>query len=68
MKTLKEFIGKKIAFHYSDYDKKIMRLPKDYVEIFIGDRIVKEDGTYLLYNDQYQWVDLDYAIKHEINK
>jgi len=68
MKALKEFIGKKIEFHYSDNDKKIMRLPKDYVEIFIGERIVKEDGTYLLYNDQDQYVDLDYAIKHEINK
>ena len=35
MEALKEFIGKKIEFHYSDNDKKIMGLPKDYVEIFL---------------------------------
>ena len=63
---LYQFIGKKIKFHYSDDDKKIMGLPQDYVEIFIGERIVKEDGTYLLYNDQDQYVNLEYAIKNEI--
>tara|TARA_Y100000004_G_scaffold155946_1_gene180769 strand:+ start:166 stop:372 length:207 start_codon:yes stop_codon:yes gene_type:complete len=65
-KELEKFIGKKIAFHYSDYDKKIMGLPQNYVEIFIGERIVKEDGTYLLYNDQDQYVNLEYAIKNQI--
>ena len=57
--TLEEFIGKKIGFHYSDNDKKTMGLPKDYVEIFIGEKVEEE-------NNQDQWIDLEYAIKHEI--
>ena len=64
--TLEEFIGKKIGFHYSDNDKKTMGLPKDYVEIFIGERVEEENGEYILYNNQDQWIDLEYAIKHEI--
>ena len=65
-KELQKFIRKKIAFHYSDDDKKIFGFPKDYVETFIGEYIEKEDGEYLLWNDQCQWVDLQYAIKNEI--
>jgi len=68
MKRLKDYIGKEIKFNYSDKDKEIMSLPLDYFEIFIGEFIVNEDGTELLYNSNYQWVTLEYAKENIINQ
>ena len=68
MKRLKDYIGKEIKFNYSDKDKEIMSLPLDYFEIFIGEFIVDEDGTELLYNSDYQWITLEYAKENIINQ
>tara|TARA_R100001086_G_scaffold247563_1_gene182131 strand:- start:1324 stop:1530 length:207 start_codon:yes stop_codon:yes gene_type:complete len=68
MEELKDYIGKEIKFNYSDKDKEIMNLPSDYFEIFIGEFIIDEDGTELLYNSDYQWITLEYAKENIINQ
>jgi len=68
MEELKDYIGKEIKFNYSNKDKEIMNLPSDYFEIFIGEFIVDEDGTELLYNSDYQWITLEYAKENIINQ
>ena len=68
MKKLKDYIGKEIKFNYSDKDKEIMNLPLDYFEIFIGEFIVNEEGTELLYNSNHQWITLEYAKENIINQ
>ena len=51
---LKEYIGKKILWTYTDHDKKLMGLPEDYTEIFVGETIRKEDNEFLLWDNQYR--------------
>tara|TARA_R110001583_G_scaffold128_11_gene1324 strand:- start:7353 stop:7544 length:192 start_codon:yes stop_codon:yes gene_type:complete len=63
MRELKYYINKKIAFHYSDYDKELMNMNSNHFEVFVGTHI-KDD---LLWNNDYQWIDLKYAKKNLIN-
>lgn len=64
---LKEYIGKKILWTYTDHDKKLMGLPEDYTEIFIGETIEKEDNEFLLWDNQYRFVTLNYAKEYLID-
>ena len=58
---IKKYIGKKILWKYTDQDKKLMRLPEDYTEIFVGETIKEEDNEHLLWDNQHRWVTLEYA-------
>ena len=64
---LKQYIGKKILWTYTDHDKKLMGLPKDYTEIFVGETIQKEDNEFLLWDNQYRYVTLNYAKEYLID-
>jgi len=58
---LRKYIGKKILWTYTDHDKKLMGLPKDYTEIFVGKTIEREGNEFLLWDDQHRYVTLEYA-------
>ena len=44
-----------------------MGLPEDYTEIFVGETIQKEDNEFLLWDNQYRYVTLNYAKEHLID-
>lgn len=62
MKNIEEFIGKEILFH-CEYDG------VEYVDDFIGTHVSETDeeiseGVDLLWNNDYRYVTLEYAIKN----
>jgi hypothetical protein len=64
---LENYIGKKILWKYSDHDKRLMKLPLDYTEIFIGEAIEEEDGVLLLWDNEGRYVTLEYAKENLIS-
>ena len=64
---LELFIGKEITFYYSDEFKKKWSYPEDYTDVFIGDVVCGDEQGYFLWNSYTrQYVDLEYAIRHQI--
>ena len=60
LRKCQKFIGKKIKFHYSDERED---------NIFIPTHIETDsasDEELLLWDNEYRWCTLDYAIKNEI--